>query len=62
MRIVKRILGWLILFVLSFVPAGIAYYYGGTPTLVGKLYLGTLAWVAIAWGALILVRKGEGEI
>ena len=62
MRLVKRILGWLILFILSFVPAGIAYYYGGHPTLVGKFYLGTLAWVALAWGAVMLIRKGEEEV
>ncbi|MFQ6093864.1 MAG: hypothetical protein ACE5OR_14525 [bacterium] len=62
MRLVKRILGWLILFILSLVPAGIAYYYGGSPTLVGEFYLGTLAWVAIAWGAVHLIRKGEEEI
>ena len=62
MRLIKRILGYLILLILSFVPAGIAYYYGGAPTMVGKFYLGTLAWVAIAWGAVILIRKGEKEI
>jgi hypothetical protein len=62
MRIVKRILGYLILLILSFVPAGIAYYYGGAPTLVGKFYLGTLAWVAIAWSAVTLIRKSEEEV
>ncbi|UCE18079.1 MAG: hypothetical protein JSV84_14645 [Gemmatimonadota bacterium] len=62
MGIVKRILGYLILLILSFVPAGIAYYYGGVPTLIGKFYLGTIVWVAIAWGALTLIRKGEEEI
>ena len=62
MRLVKRILGWLILLILSFIPAGIAYYYGGSPTLVGKFYLGTLAWVAIAWSAVHLIRQGEKEI
>ena len=62
MRFVKRILGWLILFILSFVPAGVAYYYGGSPTVVGKFYLGTLAWVAVAWFATSLIRKGEEEI
>lgn len=62
MRIVKRIVGFLILLILSFVPAGLAYYYGGQPTLVGKFYLGTLLWVAVAWGAMTLIRKGENEV
>ena len=54
--------GWLVLFIISFAPAGIALKYGGNPTLVGKLYLGTMAWVALAWGAGTLIRKSEGEI
>lgn len=57
-----QILGWLILFIISFVPAVISYNYGGYPTLVGKIYLGVLAWVTIAWGSMILIRKSEQEI
>jgi hypothetical protein len=59
---VIQVFGWLILFIISFAPAGIAYTYGGHPTLVGKFYLGTLAWVALTWGAGTLIQRREQEI
>ena len=57
-----QILGWLVLFLISFMPGGVAYLYGGYPTMVGKIYLGVLAWVAIAWGVVTLVSGREQKV
>ena len=57
-----QVFGWLLLFIISFVPGFISYTYGGYPTLVGKVYLAVLAWVTLAWGSFNLIKRSEQEI
>jgi len=57
-----QILGWLVFFAIAFVPGCIAYLYGGYPTLVGKIYIGVLVGVTIAWSMVTFLRKSEQEI
>jgi len=58
-RSVKRIVGYVILFLLSLVPAFIAYMYEGGANEIGIMYVGTLIWASIAWFALRLIESNE---
>jgi len=61
-KILKRIGGYLALFILSLVPAGIALRYEAGPNEIGLIYLGTLIWAILAWGALRLIESSEDII
>ena len=55
----KRIVGYSLLFILSLVPAGVAYIYDAGANEVGMIYVGTLIWASIAWLALRLIEANE---
>ena len=56
MKILKKIGGYLLLFILSLVPAGIAYQYEAGANEIGMIYLGTLIWAVLFWGALRIIE------
>ena len=59
MRSVKRIVGYVILFILSLVPALVGYMYEAGANEIGMMYVGTLIWASIAWFALRLIESNE---
>lgn len=62
MKSLKRIGGYILLFILSLVPAGIAYIYKAEPNEIGMIYLGTLIWATCLWGGIHLIEKNEDII
>ena len=62
MKILKKIGGYLLLFILSLVPAGIAYQYEAGANEIGMIYLGTLIWAVLFWGALRIIESSEDII
>jgi hypothetical protein len=56
---IKRIVGYILLFLLSLVPACVAYVYEAGANEVGMIYVGTLIWASIAWFALRLIEANE---
>ncbi len=62
MKILKKIGGYLLLFILSLVPAVIAYRYEAGANEIGMIYLGTIVWASLFWGALRIIESGEDII
>ncbi len=62
MKKLNQIGGYLLLFILSLVPAGIALRYEAGLNEIGMIYLGTLIWATLAWGALRLIESSEDII
>ena len=58
----KRIIGYSILFLLSLVPAAVAFVYDAGANEVGMIYVGTLIWAVIAWLALRLIEANEDVV
>jgi len=58
----KRIGGYLLLFILSLVPAGIAFRYEAGANEIGMIYLGTLIWAILFWFALRIIELNEDII
>ncbi|GEM_PF-2212467 len=52
MKALKRFIGYLLFFVISLVPALIAYFLDAGSNEVGLIYLGTLLWASLVWGAI----------
>jgi len=51
-RALKRFIGYLLFFVISLVPALIAYFLDAGSNEVGLIYLGTILWATMVWGAV----------
>lgn len=62
MKMLKRIGGYLLLFILSLVPAGIAFRYEAGANEIGMIYLGTLIWAILFWFALRIIELNEDII
>ncbi len=59
MTMIKRIAGYSILFLLSLMPALVAYIYDAGANEVGMIYVGTVIWASLAWLALRLIEANE---
>lgn len=62
MKILKRIGGYLLLFILSLVPAGIAFRYEAGANEIGMIYLGTIIWAILFWFSLHIIESSEDII
>ncbi|MCK4772802.1 MAG: hypothetical protein KAT18_07765 [Candidatus Latescibacteria bacterium] len=62
MKMLKRIGGYLLLFILSLVPAGIALRYEAGANEIGMIYLGTIIWAILFWFALRIIESSEDII
>ncbi len=52
MKALIRFIGYILFFILSLVPAGLAYLLDAGGNEVGLIYLGTLLWASLIWGAI----------
>jgi len=58
----KKVGGYVLLFILSLVPAVIAYQYEAGANEIGIIYLGTIIWAILFWGALRIIESSEDII
>jgi len=61
-KILKKVGGYVLLFVLSLVPAVIAFLYEAGANEIGLIYLGTIIWAVLFWGALRIIESSEDII
>ena len=62
MKILKKVGGYVLLFMLSLVPAVIAFQYEAGANEIGLIYLGTVIWAILFWGALRIIESSEDII
>lgn len=62
MKILKKVGGYVLLFMLSLVPAVIAFKYEAGANEIGLIYLGTVIWAILFWGALRIIESSEDMI
>ena len=62
MKILKKIGGYSLLFILSLVPAVIAFLYEAGANEIGMIYLGTVIWAILFWSALRIIESSEDII
>lgn len=62
MKMLKRIGGYLLLFILSLFPAGIAFRYEAGANEIGMIYLGTIIWAILFWFSLRIIESSEDII
>ncbi len=58
----NRVVGYSMLFILSLVPAVVAYLQDAGANEIGLIYVGTLIWVAAFWFAINYIQKNEEVI
>ena len=62
MKNIKKVGGYVLLFILSLVPAVIAYQFEAGANEIGLIYLGTIIWAILFWGALRIIESSEDII
>lgn len=62
MKQLNRIIGYALLFILSLVPALIAYWQGAGANEIGLIYVGTIIWTGLLWFAIHYIEKNEEVI
>ncbi len=62
MKIFKKVGGYVLLFLLSLVPAVVAYQYEAGANEIGLIYLGTIIWAILFWGAIHIIESSEDII
>ena len=62
MKQLKKVGGYVLLFILSLVPAVIAYQLEAGANEIGLIYLGTVIWAILFWGALRIIESSEDII
>jgi hypothetical protein len=58
----RKIIGWILLVVLAFVPGTIAYMLSADSKLTGSLYFGSVFYTLILYMVITLINKGDKEL
>ncbi|MBP7459738.1 MAG: hypothetical protein KBA26_00460 [Candidatus Delongbacteria bacterium] len=58
----RKIIGWILLVVLAFIPGILAYSLSADSKLTGSLYFGSVIYTVVLYAVVTLINKGEKEI
>ncbi len=58
----NKIIGWILLVILAFIPGTIALIMAADEVLTGKLYFGSVIFVILLYGAISLINKSKDDV